>query len=81
MKKICYHAPYCKLYKSILQETVSITFEELLALRALKILDSRRVHFIVPDNKYNFGHFEIELDTPTYRYNHFFDASHAKEEA
>lgn len=78
MKNFTYNTPYCKLYGNILQETMSITFEQFLVLHALKKIDSMKTQFVASGTDDDFGHFEIELDTPKYRYDVFFNESYAK---
>lgn len=61
-------------YNKILQKTENITFEEYLILRALNLIDPKKVHYLGPDlNKPgDFGGFSVDLDIPKYNYEIFF---------
>jgi hypothetical protein len=75
MKTVFNKGPYCKIYNDILQRTDSVTFEQFIALHMLKRIDSRSVRFVISED--GFGHFEIEKNIPTYRYDMFFDHNYS----
>lgn len=78
MKTRIYSKIYENSYKDILQTTDKITFEKFIELRESKLIDSQKVHFVMPEDGTDFGHFEIEKKIPSYRYDIFFEQSYAK---